>query len=330
MTKIFRNDALGSLTEMERTYIEKTIVDPAEQPFVIGSILKTRAVFEPVDEWLGDWAGFAWEKSNEANISFDDYENAQELSPSWVTKTGSGFALSGKIVMSPTQLSYCRRQAYGVNVGFDEIIGHQLKDFQRQIEAVYACGDASQLGDTSKPNWKSTGSSVFPGLVNGTSGTHMTTIVGGRANSVNTNGDFMKTFNAAEKAFQNGGIDTKNVNVVMDLDTMHVFKDSRHSTSGAYELPEVKASFPSWSIDVDNYILEKGAESTHRMVFIQPFDNGSQKKLKYKVARELHVQPVGGGTIQSSGKFEWFIGWKGGPLALDALCVLRTGSLTIA
>ena len=322
---------LASLNEIEKTYIETELLKPAWEPFVMGNILKAEGVFEPADEWLGNWAGFVWESNNDAAISFDDYENSTDVSPSYTSKTGSGFALSGRIIMSPAQLAWCRRSPYGVKKGLEEIIGQQMADFRKQIEGVICCGDASQFGDTSKPNWKSTGSSVFPGVVNGTSGTHMTTISGGVGDNVATNGYFMKTFNLAEKTWAAAGIDTKVAHVIMDLDTMQVFRDSKHASSGAYELQEVKESFPNWSIDYEDYILEKGAETTHRMVFVQPRDNMGQKKLKYKISKDLHIVPaLGGGLDLKTAKFGWFVGWKGGPLVLDPKCTLRTGSLTIA
>lgn len=322
---------LASLTEAERTIIEQEVAKPALQPYRLQSILSAEGVFEPTDrEWLGEFAGFAWETQNQGSISFDDYENAYDMSPLYTSKTGTGFALVGRLVMSPAQLSYARQNIYGIQKGIQEIIDMQLFDFRKQIEGVVANGDTSRYQRVGDPNCRSTGNTAYPGVLNGNNGTHLTVISAGIDNDddVATNGDFMATFNKVEKTMNEAGIRTDVVHCIMDLGTMQKLRNSRHSTSGIYEMEDIKNSFPKWTLDVEDHVLEYAAETTHRMFFIQPRSGEGQKLLKYKISKELHVVQCYGGGMDKNGKYMWLLGWKGGPLVLNEHCVVKTGSLT--
>jgi hypothetical protein len=322
---------LGSLSEAERTYIEKDLLKPSLMAFRLGAMLAAEGVFEPTDkEWMGEWAGFEWLSQNLGRFSIEDYEGAADLSPKYTSKTGSGIALAGRLVLGPAEISAAQSNMYGIKKGLEEIVQMQLFDFRKQIEGIMSSGDASQFQAVGDPLAKSTGSAVFTGMLNGTNGTSLTTISGGVGDNVATNGYFMKTCNTIEKALLQAGIDSTIVHLFSDTDTWQVLRDSKHATSGEYEYQQIKDSFPKWTWDVEDYLLEKGAETTHRIWAVSPRDAQGQKKASYKISKQLHIIPAYNGGVDKNGKYTWLLGWKGGPMIRDAKTVLRTGSLTIA
>lgn len=319
-----------TLTDFEKTFIETQLAMPANQAYEVQRILGQENIMRSRNDWKDRIEAWVWDKSNQGMMGFRDFENASEATSSYTNKSTTALSLSQFLVLRASDLEQARSMQIPVDIGLQAQLSVQLNNFARQIEGMICCGDTSQYARADDPFAKSTGSTVYPGLLNGTDGTHLTLVKGGTGgdNGMKEYGDFIDTFSLAKATMAVEGIDTSRVHAIMDSATADALRKHR-STSGVQEIAVVQEMFPTWTLSEENHILEKGATSTNRLYFIAPYDNLGQPLIEYHVTKPMAVEPLYGGTLTPTG-FQWVMYWKGAALAKNAHCVIKSESLNLA
>ncbi|MEX2758113.1 MAG: hypothetical protein Q6365_022250 [Candidatus Sigynarchaeota archaeon] len=325
-----------SISQFQQTAIEKWVALQAGARPTTWDIMMQTGIAENVKEWANDASAFVYNWDTPGWVSFQDYENAKEVSKVPVEKTAKMFALGAKIVMGPAELAHVQSNELGIQVGFASMQSSILADLKRQINSVIANGNTARYGAKDDPSMKDRGSNTFPGVYNGTANTDYVTISMGtdNDNNISAYGDLQDSYaNALDAVY--GHVDDRRCFCVMDPPTFAAVAKLRHATSGKSELAAFKEAYPNVQIDIDESILERESDAVysdmHKIAFVFPFDTNGEGLLKLKVSKDLHVQPVGGGTIQPDGKFHWLLGWKGGVLKKSAYAVVvPSANLTIA
>jgi len=323
-----------TLSQFDLAYIEKYIAKQSRGGAVAQTILSQDGILQDISslkEWASDASAWVWEFANPGMMGFQSYENAVENDKVPTEKTGKLMSLAGLIKLGAAQIAQARQNSLGVNRGFEEMISASKLDFLRQIDGQIWNGDMNRYQRAGDPQGKyRTQTSIVIGLLNGTNGTHRTTISAGTGadDVVNAFGDFIDTAILAE-ATAAPYVDTERGFVVMDIPTAAALKKHRSATDES-ELTILKEMYPSWQFFKTDDILLKESDDVytdmHKIAFIFPFDKDGQGLLKYTVSKNFHVQPCWGGNITNKGMFEWLAGWKGGIVAKSPYCVITSGA----
>lgn len=323
------------ILEFERKYIENSIANAPAAPLEVTRAVSQKGIVQNIKEWADMGEAYVWQTQNLGRMGFKDYENAKGLDPKWTSKTVTLMTLSGKLSIRTSELAQARDNMLGVKKGLQEIISTQLQDFKRQIEGMVINGDASRYQASGDPKGKTNGYSQYPGLFNGTDGTHLTVIAGGTGanNNMAANGAYYDTIVTAIATAGPEGIDTSVGDMFLDWPTACKLQKSRNAY-GIQEIDMIHRDFPGINIWATDAILEKESDDVysdmHKICFLFPFAADGTPMVKYYISKALHVQPLWGGGLTDSGCYEWMIGYKGGVIAKNEHASLITGDLTIA
>lgn len=322
------------LLEFERKYIENYIAAAPQAPLEVTGAVSQEGIVQTIKEWADMADASIFQSQNLGRMGFKDYENAKGLEPKWTSKSVTLMTVSGKLSLRPSELAQARENMLGVKKGLQEIMAAQLIDMKRQIDGMVANGDASRYQAIGDPLGKARTASVYPGLFNGTDGTHLTVIAGGTGadNNMTANGDYYDTIALAVSTAGPQGINVKIGDVFIDWPTAKKLQMSRNAY-GIQELDMIHKDFPGLNIWVTDAILEKESDDVysdmHKMCFLFPFSGDGTPLTKYYVSKALHVQPLYAGGLGPGGAYEWLVGYKGGVLSKTAYNSIVTGALTI-
>lgn len=277
-------------------------------------------------DYKSDYSEWVFSHTDPGMLSFDAMENASEIGTGLDEKAAHILGLWGKMNLSPAQVANMASSAIGVNITPSELIASQLGNQLKTLESMLACGDAARYLDAADPNKKASTTSVKKGLLFN-SAIQTLTNADGTNNTLSTFGDYVKCFSLIEKTMRDGGVDVTDVHVFMNSSTLNALQTQ--ISTNVLEWNLVKSAWPTWKFYANNHFLATDLTANNYIWAIAPKDALGQPTFKVIESVPFQAIPVGGGTLQGNGMYQWFIGGKYGTIIKNGYGIVKTAALTI-
>lgn len=318
---------MTDIIELMRTKFVEYIKEVADAPFVVSKILSQEGLVEEHNDWgFGNLEQLVQSAQNLGFMGINDFENAKEVFPKWTSKTGKALSLTGKLVMTKSQLAMISHSPLGIKLGFQGVISMQMADFKRQLEGMVCSGDASRYFATGDPLAKTAGNSVVLGALNGVNGTGATTYAAGTGadNNCKDYGDFLDSM-VTVMTDASQYVDITRGHVIMDPTTYGNLGKHR-SAMDIPELKTIKEQYPGFTFHSTPHFLQNNDTTSNYFIVMFPWDNNGYPLIKLHKMKELEVEAVCGGALTPDLNYQWAIGGKQGVLVLDQHAVYRNAA----
>lgn len=291
-------------------------------------------------KWKSNFDDFRMTNDKVGFAGYDALENAPNVGSDLTKVSAKLVSYSGKLVLSPAQIAQIEGNELNIQINAAAYLSRQIDLASKWINCFITCGQSGRYIRTDDPFYVANASldlTVTQLTLNGmffdynvlTAVNDLEAGIDGDDN-VTAYGDFLDWCAKVEKIAQDNGLDDKNVYIPMDTGTMQKFNTHIATNNSITELAMAKQTYPGWKFLGTPTILANTLTSNHYMGFIIPKDNKQQPTMRLIESLPVQAIPVGGGTLQSSGNFEWFIAWKGGIIIDNPYAVGLSEALTIS
>jgi hypothetical protein len=274
-----------------------------------------------------EWKVYMYGQGSPSPLSFDQYENAVESSPSldnYVDVTLQ--SISSKLTISRALIEEIDSNQLGLDISVQRMLEANQYYQSMQAEEFAWTGESAP----SFPSPKAPGNAKIktPGWLFDPN----VDVIGAGASGnddVSAYGDFIGTFSTIYNAAKSQGVDPKLARVFMDPATFAVYMTSI-STSGFMEAATVSQAkiYDGWKIEPSTYILPNSGV-THVIAAIFPEDTKGQPTCEYVESISPNYTPIANGGLMESGKYGWMYSHKLATAIRKKGGIIRSGNLTI-